>query len=414
MPSPTGPASAQSDGFGGSGSARVRADGPGRNMSLDQLAKVLQDQSTRAFDVIAGAGAIRSIAGRLVVDSLEPHLGPDGVTMTSGTYALNDVAVSGIADKLGIPVGYLRKLATEHVDLFDDNVNGWLRRCDRRFLVRVLRTDPTAPAIQAAAAQAVAGDADGVVRAFLSDRYSRIDNLDVLLAALEGIKTSGAEVQVDGADLTDRRMYLRVSAPQVRAMAPTLLRNYRSPFDSRPGSDLPVVWAGFMISNSETGCGAFTIAPRLMVQVCRNGMGLEHEAMRRTHLGARNTGEDGVVQWSAETMTKVLELITSRTRDAVAAYLDTDYVARMVRQLEQVSGTPVHDPDTTIKVVSQRLKFTDEQRQSILNHFIHGADLSAGGVMHAVTSVAQTLDDADAAHDLESAAVQAMHLAASA
>jgi len=33
--------------------------------------------------------------------------------------------------------------------------------------------------------------------------------------------------------------------------------------------------------------------------------------------------------------------------------------------------------------------------------------------MHAVTSVAQTLTDADAAHELESTAVQAMHLAAS-
>ncbi len=39
--------------------------------------------------------------------------------------------------------------------------------------------------------------------------------------------------------------------------------------------------------------------------------------------------------------------------------------------------------------------------------------MSAGGILHAVTSVAQTLDDADAAHDLEAAAIPAMHLAAS-
>ena len=32
--------------------------------------------------------------------------------------------------------------------------------------------------------------------------------------------------------------------------------------------------------------------------------------------------------------------------------------------------------------------------------------------MHAVTSVAQTLPDADAAYDLETAGVQAMHIAA--
>lgn len=32
--------------------------------------------------------------------------------------------------------------------------------------------------------------------------------------------------------------------------------------------------------------------------------------------------------------------------------------------------------------------------------------------MHAVTSVAQTLDDADTAHDMEAQALRALHLAA--
>lgn len=51
---------------------------------------------------------------------------------------------------------------------------------------------------------------------------------------------------------------------------------------------------------------------------------------------------------------------------------------------------------------------------AVLAHFVAGGDATAGGVMHALTSVAQTLPDAEAAHDLESVAVQAMYLAASA
>ena len=47
-----------------------------------------------------------------------------------------------------------------------------------------------------------------------------------------------------------------------------------------------------------------------------------------------------------------------------------------------------------------------------LAHFIRGGDITAGGVMHAVTSVAQTLPDADAAHDMESAALRALEVAA--
>jgi hypothetical protein len=377
-------------------------------MPLDQLATLLQEQSTRTLDVIAGSGAIRSVGGNLVLDNTAPQLGPDGVTMTEGTYAINDIAQTGIADKLGIPVAYLRKMAAEFPELYDDNVNGWLARTDRRFLIRALRTasptqtTPYGPGLE------------GTVRAFLSDRYLRLDNLDLLMAALEGVQTAGANIQIDGCDLTDRRMYVRVYSPDVQAIAPELLRNYKSPFDGRPGSDLPVVWGGFIIRNSETGSGAFNISPRLMVQVCKNGMIMENTGFRRTHLGAQHNGAEGVVTASTETLDKTLELVTAQTRDAVKSYLDPDYVARMIRDLEAVSGKPIENPDTTIKLVSTRLRFSDEQQNSILSHFIKGADLSAGGIMHAVTSVAQTLTDADAAHDMETVAVQAMHLAAAA
>jgi hypothetical protein len=105
-----------------------------------------------------------------------------------------------------------------------------------------------------------------------------------------------------------------------------------------------------------------------MVQVCRNGMALETSGFRRTQLGSRYDGEDGIVQRSTDTLNKTLELITLHTRDAVAAYLDTDYVTRMIRDLETVAGKPVENPDTTIKVVSTRLKFTDTQQASILSH----------------------------------------------
>jgi hypothetical protein len=49
---------------------------------------------------------------------------------------------------------------------------------------------------------------------------------------------------------------------------------------------------------------------------------------------------------------------------------------------------------------------------AILAHLIRGGQLTARGVMQAVTSVAQTLDDADTAHDLEAHAFRAMDLAA--
>ena len=49
---------------------------------------------------------------------------------------------------------------------------------------------------------------------------------------------------------------------------------------------------------------------------------------------------------------------------------------------------------------------------SDLVHFVRSGDLTAGGVMHAVTSAAQIQDNADTAYEMESAALRALDLAA--
>ena len=115
-------------------------------------------------------------------------------------------------------------------------------------------------------------------------------------------------------------MYVRVVCEQVAVLAPALLADYRSPFTGAAGADNPAVFAGFVISNSETGCGAFTLTPRLVVQVCRNGLTITKDAIRAVHLGERL--DEGVVTWSGNTLDKTLALITARTADAVATFLD--------------------------------------------------------------------------------------------
>jgi hypothetical protein len=328
-----------------------------------------------------------------VVDGSAPEIGPDGVTMTSGTYLPTEVCDQGIADKLGIPVAYLRRLRREQPGLYDANVNGWLAGDSRRFLIRCLR-----------------GGGGGVARAFLSDGYKIIDNLDVLLAALDGVRAAGLPAEVDGCDLTERRMYIRVMCEQVAVLAPALLAGYRSPFTGAAGAENPVVFAGFVISNSETGCGAFTLTPRLVVQVCRNGMTITRDAVRAVHLGERL--DQGVVTWSGNTQDKTLALITAKTSDAVATFLDPAYVQAAVRAIERDAGHELADPQEAVAVVSQRLRFTDDQQRDILSHFIRGGDVTAGGILHAVTSVARTLPDGDAAHEMEAAGLRALEIAA--
>src|SRR5689334_15033545 len=165
-----------------------------RNATLADLAALLRDQQARNVDVVAHAHAIHADAGRLVIEGTEPLLSAEGVTLTRGAYTPTEVCDQGLADKLGIPSTYLRRLRTEHLDLYDANVNGWLARTDKRYLVRGLRAD----------------SGGGIARAFLSDAYRIVDNLDVLMAALDGIRQAGAPVTIDGCNLTERRMYVRV------------------------------------------------------------------------------------------------------------------------------------------------------------------------------------------------------------
>jgi hypothetical protein len=365
-----------------------------RNATLADLASLLRDQQARKVDVVAAASAIRAGRGQLVIDETAPVLGEDGVTLTTGAYTPTSVCDQGVADKLGIPATYLRRTRVERPELYDANVNGWLQGDERKFLVRCLRGD----------------DGTGIARAFLSDGYKFIDNLDVLMAVLDGVRRSGVPVRVDGCDLTERRMYVRVVCEQVRVLAPALLAGYRSPFTGALGADNPVVFAGFVLTNSETGYGAFGLTPRVVAQVCGNGMTITRDATRVVHLGERL--DQGVVSWSDNTQDKTLALITAKTSDAVASFLDPAYVERVVRAMEKDAGHPVTDPEAAVRTVSQRLRFTDAQQKDILNHFIRGGDVTAGGVMHAVTSVAQMLDDGDAAHEMEGQALRALEAAA--
>ncbi|MFF4128288.1 DUF932 domain-containing protein [Microbispora rosea] len=368
-----------------------------RNADLAELHALLRDQHARKVDVPVTTAQIRAAGTHLQLIDTPPVLSEAGVTDSTGLYLPTDICDQGLADKLGIPLPYLRRLRVHQPALYEANINTWLRSDDRRFLLRGLRG---------------AGDTPGVARAFLSDRYKIIDNLDVLMAALDGVRLAGVDVDIDGCDLTERRMYVRVVCEQVAALAPELLKNYRSPFTGDAGVDNPLVFAGFVISNSETGCGAFTITPRLLVQVCRNGMTITADAHRHVHLGGRLDDGGGAVRWSSDTQDKNLQLITAQTRDAITTFLDTDYLTAKIRELTAAAGTEIADPEKTIQAVTTKLRFTDDQQREILRHFIRGGDLTAGGVMHAVTSVAQTLDDADTAHEMEAQALRALHLAA--
>lgn len=395
-----------------------------RRADLSSLVDLLREQHVRKIDMVAPASQFKAQDGLIVVKGVDPIITDDGVTQADGRYEPTAVFDEGVADKLGIPLAYVRKISAERPDLYDANINGWLHgRKEKRSLATLDQgTGQFGPGTliregipadgRSFLLRAFRGDDGevGIARALLSDRFARMDNLDVLLSVLDGVQAAGVQIEVDGCDLSDRRMYVRIKAPQVQALAPALLRGYRSPFSGAEGADNPTVFAGFEISNSEVGDGAFSIVPRLVVQVCNNGLKITKDAMRQVHLGARL--DHGLINWSADTEQKNLDLVKAKTRDAVSTFLDVQYMERAIRQIEEKSDAPLTDAVEQVKTIGKKLLYTEEQTKGILDHFIKVGQPTAGGVMNAITSYAQTVDDADAAARLEDTALRALELAA--
>lgn len=384
-----------------------------RKTSLAGLLDILNAQADVRYDVVASAADLEMRHGNLLVrggavDIVDDPTGGLGVASVAAHLAPTGVFDEGVANRFNIPLKYVRTMrdrvaadvrevsAVNAPTLYDENVNYWLTEDPgRRHLVRGFRTDDAHEV--------------GIARALLSDRYKPIDNYDVLYATLDGVRQAGVNVDITG-DLSDRKMCVRLVCPEVSAYAPELLNGYRSPYSGDAGADNPTVFAGFVIKNSETGGGAFTIVPRLVVQVCSNGLQMTTDAVREVHLGGKL--DEGVVRWSDDTNRRELELVTARTRDAVATFLDADYMTAKIAELRLLADATVEQPVKALHKIGRKHNWSETEQEAILSHFIGGGDSSALGVAQAITSFAQSVESPDRADELEVGAMAAAQLVA--
>jgi hypothetical protein len=412
-----------------------------RNATAADLMAILNTQKAHKNDIVVPAKNVKSSGGLIVVKDSESQVGDDGVTTVNGTYRPTDVFDDGLAEKLGIPRQYLRKLRTERPDILDGTVNGFLHGRSRKVIDGDAtpprsRTEVIYPADDRAfLLRLFRGDdgGEGVARAMLSDRYSlSMDNVDVLTAVMQGIAKSGVNVISRVSDLSERRMRVRFEAPDVNVLAPGLIDGYKSPFDGdgavrRAGTlkalqetygphhifkdkDAPVVFMGFDFTNSETGGGAYTLTPIIEVLRCSNGLVMRKEGVRKVHLGARL--EAGLVRPSFDTLRKAGELVAAETRDAVTQWLKTDYLEKLIAGLEEKAGHPVAKSTETVPAVCAGLGFTATEQAGILDMFIASSQITAGGIAQAISAFAQTVEDVDRAYEIELRAIEGMEMAA--
>lgn len=334
--------------------------------TLFELALEIERQQAAKKDFIADTREIEFFAASDAAPIL--RVGAD-------EFAIRESAHRQIGAKTGIPAKYYDRMAKAAPELLAANVNRWLHSEPERRMVRTL---------------------DGAARAFLTDRYQRIDNEHIaevvfpVLADTPGIKIASCEI-------TERKLYIKAVNERVRE-------------DVKVGDP---VEAGVLITNSEIGFGAVTISPLVHRLVCLNGMVVPDGKYRRNHVGARAEASEDVYQLlSDEAIRADDRAILLKVRDVVRAALDEARFAQTVQRMRDAAeGPKMEDPVRTIEVLGAKVGLLEAEKPSVLRHLIEGGDLSRYGMLNAITRAAQDVESYDRSTDLEAIGGRVLDLA---
>lgn len=269
-----------------------------------------------------------------------------------------------VAARLKIPKAYYHRLMQDHQDLLLENVNTLFKREPQLRMVRTL---------------------DGKARAFLSDRYRRVDNAEVLESTLPVIK-GDFDTKILNTWVDDDRMRFKCLFDGDDHAIDLGEKNGRA----------DVLHTGFEMGNSETGLGSFYIRGFLYRSYCLNGCVFgtqETVSYRQVHIGSR-LGIGREMLLSDETQRKEDELIISASRD-VLRHLSSpkfkDDVQRKVLALRE--RRPVADPHAAVEATCKELNLPESASKSILESFIRDQDYTQWGMVNAVTEQANKTED---------------------
>ena len=293
------------------------------------------------------------------------HLrGDDGADLL-GALDIQQTAHRQMGAYLGIPQKYYDRMLTEDVGLLAYNVNRWFQREPEQRMIRTI---------------------DGRARAFLSNRYHRIDNLDIARVTLP-IIAEIPDARYESCQLTDDFLYIKVVSPRLIA-------------EVTPGD---IVQGGVLISNSETGLGAVNVQPLVYRLVCRNGMVVNDARARRRHVGRAEITEDDFQIYSQETLAADDKAFIMKLQDTVRAAVTEARFAQTVNKMRESKEVKLDTSalPAVVKLASSRFGITEDESKGVFQHLIEDADYTLFGLANAVTRHSQDVESYDRATKLE-------------
>lgn len=358
-------------------------------------AKTKQDfvASTPTLQMLIDAGAVQGPANLASAIRNTETRPPANLSLRFGDFGpfpMRNLTHDQLAEFLKIPKPYYdrMRMRSSAPDLLIANVHTWLSRPEFR-AERMIRT------------------LDGHARAFLSDRYRPLDNVDLFQAIIAPI--SAAEAHIDSCELTETRLYLKCTTHKIT-------------IQPKVGD---IIEAGILVMNSEVGMGRLQVGPFLKRLSCMNGMAIDEYAQKRTHIGKRGgrrgadiSGDIAVggggsnsgipEEWLRdETRLADDKAFFMKIQDVVKASFDPDKFAEIARKItESTSRDMDANPVNVVKAIKNDFTLSDDEESNVLQNLIKGGDLSQWGLANAVTALAGQVSDYERSTDSSALAVK--------
>jgi hypothetical protein len=338
-----------------------------QGMTLHELDATLRRQEDLKNDYVVDSRELIMVSPRTNGHELTIPVGENA----ADTRPINDWAHGQIASKVGIPKRYYDRCRENAPVLLSNQVNHWFQANPKRHLVRCMGHD---------------------VRAFLSDVYRRIDNVQIMRSLVPVLESMGATVV--SCTVTETHLYLKVTLPAMQAQIDSI----RARRDRKVGD---VVQMGVVARNSEVGGSLFELARMLHFLACLNGQ-ISGKALSKRHTGRRLADEDAAGIYKDDTLQAEDKALQLRIRDAVEDLMDPAAFQLEVDKLQATTGRLIEgNPIKAMEVLAASYHLNDAQTGGILGQLTMGGDLSQYGLAQAVTAYSQKVASYEEATDLE-------------
>ena len=336
---------------------------PKLGLNINELAQKITDQAEKKVD--------------MVVDSRSMQLLPveqDDVTTTapvlmsiddSKQMEITSTAHRQLATRLQIPYAYYERVMNNNPVLLAENVNNWLGQTQNKRMIRTYQSDGST--------------VWDLMRADLSNKYLTFDNVDVAEAVLPVMFDE--KLEIISSNVTEKKLYIKAVTDKLTG-------------EIEKGD---VVRGGVIVSNSEVGYGSVNVQAFIERLVCMNGM-IAETSFRRRHIGASHDITDLL---SRDTLNKTSEALVGQVQDVVRNVLSNEGFNNVLGKLRETTETEIAKPIDAVEIIQKQFRFTEDEKDSVLNHLIKGGDTTKWGLTNAVTRASQDLEDYDRATEFE-------------